>query len=260
MKNLQAIVGLAGGLLVGCQHKSPTASQPATPPKPQAPLISAPSAPVTSTTLLPVPVPPLLVTQTVPVKGLMPTHLPAPIVTARRDLSSPVLVLINARQAALAKSRTAAAAKRSRSPQVAARPAPVKPPRQQATAQMPPISQARSIAALDRAVAARLAPVALAPILPVNLPNLSAPAPASSSLAEAIAITGIMQTTGKLVAIVKLPNESGRYAQAGDYLAGGQVWLKQIVIGKSGKPPVILQQNGVEVIKSVGASMIAHSF
>jgi hypothetical protein len=97
-------------------------------------------------------------------------------------------------------------------------------------------------------------PVSNLPVLPVNqLP----PAPLSVSptrLAEAIEVTGVVQTAGRLVAIIKAPDDqTARYVQVGESMSGGRVVLKQIVMGRQGEPRVILQENGVQVTKSIGA-------
>lgn len=100
------------------------------------------------------------------------------------------------------------------------------------------------------------------PVATQTLPSLSvAPvptalpenAPSRTHLAEAIDITGIMQVAGKLTAIVQEPNGGARYVTIGDALANGQVIVKRINI-KGGEPSIVLQQNGIELIKTVGKS------
>jgi len=88
---------------------------------------------------------------------------------------------------------------------------------------------------------------------------ISAVPPVRSSLAEEIEVSGVMQVGGKWTIIVKEPGApTSRYVSTGDYLANGRVFVKRIVPGAD--PVVILQQNGVEVTKSIGSSTgpIAH--
>ncbi len=115
--------------------------------------------------------------------------------------------------------------------------------------------------------------ISLTPLTPSSLPALppisvnSAPplsnAPvlppvSRTSLADAIEITGVIQVGGKVTAIVQSPTEStARYVQPGEYLANGSVLLKRIIMSKSGEPTIVLQQNGVEVTKSIGSTRVA---
>ncbi len=86
--------------------------------------------------------------------------------------------------------------------------------------------------------------------VPQNIPQ--AIAPVRQSLAEGIAISGVLQTNGKTMVIAKSPNEqSARYVQAGDSI--GSVRVKSIQVSRSGEPTVVLEQNGVEVTKSIGS-------
>lgn len=99
-------------------------------------------------------------------------------------------------------------------------------------------------------------PVNSAPSIPNSLPAL--PPVTRTSLADAIEITGVVQVGGKVTAIVQSPTEStARYIQPGEYLANGNVLLKRIIMSKNGEPMIVLQQNGVEVIKSIGSTRVA---
>ncbi|MCL6434495.1 MAG: hypothetical protein K6T90_09840 [Leptolyngbyaceae cyanobacterium HOT.MB2.61] len=90
----------------------------------------------------------------------------------------------------------------------------------------------------------------LTPLPPIGVP--AAP-PSRSNLAEAIEVTGVLQIKGKWNVIVKEPGSpTSRYVKAGDYLANGRVLVKRILAGA--EPVVVLQQNGIEVIKSLGSS------
>lgn len=79
------------------------------------------------------------------------------------------------------------------------------------------------------------------------------PAP-STKLARAVRVNGVMQIGGRLVAIVKEPDEtSSRSVSMGEYLSKGAVLVKRIELKANKEPRVILEQNGVEVIKSVSS-------
>ncbi len=81
------------------------------------------------------------------------------------------------------------------------------------------------------------------------------PITASPDTANAVQITGVLKMEGQLVAIVEAPNEpTSRSVAAGDYLSNGKVKVKQIELGAGGEPLVTLEENGVEVIKSVGTA------
>ncbi|MBW4537989.1 MAG: hypothetical protein KME43_02450 [Myxacorys chilensis ATA2-1-KO14] len=100
------------------------------------------------------------------------------------------------------------------------------------------------------------APITVLPSLPVAPPpaeTFQAAPPTLTNLADTVAITGVLQVGGKLTAIVQEPDASARYVQSGDYLANGKVLLKRITMSKNGQPTVILQQNGQEVLKTLGA-------
>jgi hypothetical protein len=101
----------------------------------------------------------------------------------------------------------------------------------------------------------QLPPIATAPTVtavPANAPQVAPiAAPQPQRLAEAIAITGVLQTNGNTMVIAKSPNEqSARYVKAGDSI--GPVRVKSIQVSRSGEPTVVLEQNGVEVTKSIG--------
>ena len=78
------------------------------------------------------------------------------------------------------------------------------------------------------------------------------PAPPSTELAQAVQVNGVMELGGRVSAIVKEPDEKiSLTVSTGDYLSHGQVLVKRIEFNSNREPVVILQQNGVEVIKSV---------
>jgi hypothetical protein len=82
-------------------------------------------------------------------------------------------------------------------------------------------------------------------------PNAPAAAPAPLSLARAITINGVVQVGNRVNIIVQVPNEgSSRYVSVGDRLAGGRVLVKRVDMG-GGEPRVVLEQDGVEVVRMV---------
>lgn len=86
---------------------------------------------------------------------------------------------------------------------------------------------------------------------PLNFPP--APAP-STALASSVEVKGVMKVGEKISAIVKTPNEPSRSVSAGDYLSGGAVRVKRIELGVDREPVVVLEQNGVEVVKAVSSN------
>lgn len=96
------------------------------------------------------------------------------------------------------------------------------------------------------------APVAANPAPSAPLPPAPVLAP-PTNLANDIQVMGVVQLRGRWTAIVKAPNEAtARSVSTGDYLAGGQVLVKQIMMSKGASPIVVFQQNGIEVIKRIG--------
>ena len=93
--------------------------------------------------------------------------------------------------------------------------------------------------------------------MPLNTPvspTLLPPAPLSrTAAADAIEVSGVIKIGGRWSVIVKEPeSQTSRYVHAGAYLANGQVLVKRIVAGAGTEPNVILQQNGVEITRSIG--------
>lgn len=82
------------------------------------------------------------------------------------------------------------------------------------------------------------------------------PAP-STDLARAVQVNGVMQVEGKLSAIVKEPNDTiDRSVSEGDYLSKGAVLVKRIQFNNNEEPLVVLEQNGIEVIKAVSNTIV----
>ncbi len=74
------------------------------------------------------------------------------------------------------------------------------------------------------------------------------------TLARAVEVTGVVQVGDQVYAIVNAPNEpSSRYVQEGQRLAGGQVLVRRIETNRP-DPVVVLEQQGVEVVRAVGES------
>ncbi|HEY9860046.1 MAG TPA: hypothetical protein V6D16_11120, partial [Candidatus Obscuribacterales bacterium] len=74
------------------------------------------------------------------------------------------------------------------------------------------------------------------------------------SVADTIEVTGVVQVGQKVSAIIKVPTEStSRYVSEGEYLAGG-ILVKRIELGTREEPLVVLEQNGVEIVKAVGSA------
>jgi hypothetical protein len=89
-------------------------------------------------------------------------------------------------------------------------------------------------------------------IPPALMPLPAIPEP---TLARAVEVSGVIVTMNGLAqAIVKAPNEpTSRYVSAGQRLSNGQILVKRIEVNAGSDPTVILEQNGVEVSRSVGS-------
>lgn len=81
-----------------------------------------------------------------------------------------------------------------------------------------------------------------------SLPPLPEP-----TLAREVEVTGVITVAGRTRAIVKAPQEpTSRYVTVGQRLSNGQVLVKRIEVNAGSDPIVILEENGVEVARSVG--------
>lgn len=103
----------------------------------------------------------------------------------------------------------------------------------------------------------------LAPATPdlAYLPGLAPVSPPATSLASAVQVSGVMQYGSTFSAIVKAPDEkSDRYVVPGEFLSNGQIMVKRIEINASGDPVVILEENGLEIVKPVGLPRLAGNF
>lgn len=109
-----------------------------------------------------------------------------------------------------------------------------------------------------------LAPLPTVGVAPANAPAMATaptamPVPTSpTSLAMSVQVSGIGQIGDKLSAIVTVPEEgTSRYVRVGDYLANGRVLVKRIQVKGNSEPLVVLEQNGIEVIKYAGGSLMS---
>jgi hypothetical protein len=257
-------------LLMGGCASGDRSEAPATAPSPAA---TAPSTAPVATSAQPAPgkpatqqqgfsrpvVPPTPVKSTIAVPGLVqPTNATArlpQIPSGRRDPFAAVVttpVVVPAPYNATAKVQPV--------PKLAPVPKPAAPaaPAQPAVITQPTVTAVALPPAMPPAALPQLQPSS-APLSTLPLP----PAPAAPmSLASAVTVTGVVQVGETVSAIVKVPNEgSDRYVRAGEYLGNGQVLVKRIEANRE-EPIVVLEQNGVEVIKAVGeaGNTVARAF
>jgi hypothetical protein len=84
-------------------------------------------------------------------------------------------------------------------------------------------------------------------------PAIVLPPKPSTELAKGVEVTGVLLLSGIPQAIVKAPNEeTSRYVRIGERLSNGRVLVKRIEMNTGAEPIVILEENGVEVSRSVG--------
>jgi hypothetical protein len=119
-----------------------------------------------------------------------------------------------------------------------------------------PIVQVSEDAANQNQPSTPQEPGELAPI-PQLVPNAPAvnlpPPPPPTDLARAVKVTGVVQIGSVPYAIVNAPNEaSSRYVRVGQLLSNGEVLVKRIEVYQGAEPLVVLEQNGVEVVRAVG--------
>ncbi len=83
------------------------------------------------------------------------------------------------------------------------------------------------------------------------------PPPPSTAIAEAIAVTGVLQAGNKTRVILKAPSEpTSRYVTVGQTIANGEVLVKRVKFSPDTDPIVIFEQNGVEIAIEVGSMPI----
>lgn len=89
--------------------------------------------------------------------------------------------------------------------------------------------------------------------LPPPPPASMPPVKSEPNLVSGIAVQGVVTVGERSHAIVKLPNEkTSRYVSEGQNLSGKKVLVKKINISPDVEPVVILEQDGIEIVKSVG--------
>jgi len=91
-----------------------------------------------------------------------------------------------------------------------------------------------------------------------GLPRLpkEEPPPPEPELARAVQVQGAVKIGNDVAIIVKAPNEpTSRYVRAQQTIAGGQVLIKRINISDQPTPTVVLEEVGVEVVKSVSGQI-----
>lgn len=65
----------------------------------------------------------------------------------------------------------------------------------------------------------------------------------------------MVQVGNEMQAIIKAPGEAAsRYVRVGQRIANGQVLVKRIEMNTGAEPIVVLEENGVEVARAVGAA------
>ncbi len=80
--------------------------------------------------------------------------------------------------------------------------------------------------------------------------------PPDPAEAMAVAVSGVVEIGGNQYAILSIPGEATtRYVRAGQRIANNQVLVKRI--DTFGTPSVVLQQYGIEVVRSVGQVVAA---
>jgi hypothetical protein len=103
-------------------------------------------------------------------------------------------------------------------------------------------------------------PVASEPIRIPGLPPLSVDKrPAQwrtpTELAEGLKVTGVVTVGNETLIIVQVPDEStSRYIKVGERVANGKVLIKRVEVQPGSELIVIVEQNGIEFAKSVGAT------
>lgn len=96
------------------------------------------------------------------------------------------------------------------------------------------------------------------PAIPVNIgPPLPPPDLAPQSIAQNIGVSGVAQLGDVVQVIVQLPGGLTRYVGVGDLIANGQVLVKRVEGLGSSDPIVILEEEGVEYPRGLGAPVVA---
>lgn len=91
--------------------------------------------------------------------------------------------------------------------------------------------------------------------LPLTVPGTLGSPNSFTSLAKEVEISGVIQLGQSLNAIIRTPNEDDyRFVTEGEFLADGQVLMKRIEMNSNRQPIVILEENGLEVPRTINLS------
>lgn len=93
------------------------------------------------------------------------------------------------------------------------------------------------------------------PLTPPKPPTIKdeVPKKPEAELAKQVVINGVVEIDGQPQIIVKAPNEPySRYVKTGQYLSNGKILVKRVKMSTEGAPMVVLQEAGIEVVKTVG--------
>lgn len=220
---------------------SPTALVPlASAPGNSAPGNSAPGARVPGSTAAPNAVPPA---PPAPSRAVAPDRLPVPLIPPTQNLERLPQVRVG---------RSDPFAAVGTEPVVISMPPPAAPAAPAAPVAVAP--PAVAVAPVPSQPAGTGAPTVLPPVpVPVAPPVAVAPPATTPSLARRIEISGVVQIGDRVNLIVQVPQEStSRTVRAGEYLGNGTVLVKHIEVAPNREPRVILVENGVEIVRTVG--------
>ena len=133
----------------------------------------------------------------------------------------------------------------------------VQPPTVVPTATLPAVPPTLLPVAAVPPVALPSLPMPSVPPVPPALPLAEVAAPPApvppTAIAESIEIKGLIQIGDRLNVIIKDPAAStSRTVQVGDIIGGGRVKLSRIDAVDTRDPQVVLEQDGVEIIRSIG--------
>ena len=240
MKMLQGISGLSlvAVLMVGCTGNNDLDKAPA--PKPTINQVSVAPKPATPSSVV-----------NAPPKGLIASTQPTaiPIPKGRVDPFSSIAVAPIKQTVGSQETPKLTPTSKAQNPPT--QNPPTQKPQTQQQAQKPqtqkPKNQDKKI--ISNASKPKSSPLNLTPTQ-ITLP----PVAPSIDLAKAVQVNGVVELGGKVSAIVKEPEQSSRSVSAGDYIYKGKVLVKRIEFNGDREAVVILEQNGVEVIKQVGSS------
>jgi hypothetical protein len=122
-----------------------------------------------------------------------------------------------------------------------------------------PVPKLETLLAKPKAQPNLRAAVVVRTFIPPNIKIKPIVVPPDTKAAEGTKITGTVEVSGTIYAIVSAFGEStSRYVRTGQMISNGRVLVKRI--DTNAEPPiVVLQQNGVEVLRAVGAPVVASS-